>query len=52
MPTNLYGFGDNYDDKNSHVIPGLINRIHMAKIQNETKVKIWGSEKQKENFCL
>ena len=50
MPTNLYGFGDNYDDKNSHVIPGLINRIHRAKIENQKQVKIWGSGKAKENF--
>ena len=31
MPTNLYGYGDNYDLKDSHVIPGLIKKFHLAK---------------------
>jgi GDP-L-fucose synthase len=43
MPTNLYGPGDNYHPENSHVIPGLIRRIHRAKIDNAEQVVIWGS---------
>ena len=31
MPSNLYGPGDNYDSKNSHVIPALIKKFHNAK---------------------
>lgn len=42
MPTNLYGPNDNFHPLNSHVIPGLINRIHIAKINNEKSVSIWG----------
>jgi GDP-L-fucose synthase len=42
MPTNLYGPFDNFDDKNSHVIPALISRIHAAKINQEKSVDIWG----------
>ena len=43
MPTNLYGPRDNFSDLNSHVIPGLIQRIHNAKSKNEDSVDIWGS---------
>lgn len=43
MPTNLYGFGDNYHRENSHVIPALIRRIHEAKVNNSPAVLIWGS---------
>lgn len=50
MPTNLYGPGDNYHPENSHVIPGLINRFHNAKINNLTNVSIWGTGKPKREF--
>ena len=43
MPTNLYGPNDNFDENNSHVIPGLISRMHQAKISNSSKFQIWGS---------
>ena len=43
MPTNLYGIGDNYHPKNSHVIPSLIRKIHLAKTKNLREVEIWGS---------
>jgi GDP-L-fucose synthase len=42
MPTNLYGPGDNYDLNNSHVIPALIKKIHIAKINGKKSVKVWG----------
>lgn len=42
MPTNLYGIGDTYDDKNSHVIPAMIQRFHNAKINGDDKVVVWG----------
>ncbi|MDA8836185.1 GDP-L-fucose synthase [Candidatus Pelagibacter bacterium] len=50
MPTNLYGPGDNYHPDNSHVIPGLIYRFHEAKINNLTKVSIWGTGEPKREF--
>ena len=50
MPTNLYGPGDNYHPENSHVIPGLINRFHKAKINNLPSVTIWGTGKPKREF--
>jgi len=50
MPTNLYGPGDNYHPKNSHVIPGLIYRFHEAKIKNLDNVTVWGSGKPRREF--
>lgn len=43
MPTNLYGPNDNYDLKNSHVIPALIRKFHEAKENNSPAVEVWGS---------
>jgi GDP-L-fucose synthase len=43
MPTNLYGYNDNYHPQNSHVLPALIRRFHEAKEQNIPEVTIWGS---------
>ena len=43
MPTNLYGPNDNFSEQDSHVIPGLIFRMHEAMISNESKFKIWGT---------
>lgn len=50
MPTNLYGPGDNYNPKNSHVIPGLIYRFHEAKIKNLESVTVWGTGMPKREF--
>ena len=43
MPTNLYGPKDNFSESSSHVIPGLIRRMHQAKILNLANFEIWGS---------
>lgn len=43
MPTNLYGPNDNFDLKNSHVLPALIRKFHEAKINNNSSVEIWGT---------
>jgi GDP-L-fucose synthase len=43
MPTNLYGPGDNYHKDHSHVLPGLIRRIHEAKVNTDPTVTIWGT---------
>jgi GDP-L-fucose synthase len=50
MPTNLYGPGDNFDPLNSHVIPGLMRRIHEAKIQGAPEVAIWGTGSPRREF--
>ena len=43
MPTNLYGPGDNFHPENSHVLPGLLRRIHEAKQASASEVVIWGT---------
>lgn len=43
MPTNLYGPNDRFEEFNSHVIPGLIYKMHKGKIGKFDKVEIWGS---------
>ena len=43
MPTNLYGYNDNFDLKNSHVLPALIRKFHDAKINKLDKVLVWGT---------
>jgi GDP-L-fucose synthase len=43
MPTNLYGPGDNYDLQNSHVLPALLRKIHMAHVEGRPTVELWGT---------
>jgi GDP-L-fucose synthase len=43
MPTNLYGYNDNYHPQNSHVLPALIRRFDEAKKTEAKEVVIWGS---------
>jgi len=50
MPTNLYGPGDNFDLKNSHVLPALIRRFHEAKVTDQENVAIWGTGTPRREF--
>lgn len=50
MPTNLYGPNDNFDLKNSHVLPALIRKFHEAKETNADTVEIWGTGSPKREF--
>ena len=43
MPTNLYGPGDNYNLKNSHVLPALIRKFYEAKLNDSASVTCWGT---------
>ena len=43
MPTNLYGPGDNFDLRSSHVLPALIRKFHEAKAAGSKEVTIWGT---------
>jgi len=52
MPTNLYGYNDNYHPQNSHVLPALIRRFHEAKEQNLPSVTIWGTGSPKREFLF
>ena len=50
MPNNLYGPGDNYDLKTSHVLPAILRKLHEAKINKDDKVTIWGTGKPRREF--
>ena len=50
MPTNLYGPGDSYDANHSHVIPGLIRKMHEAKTAGAAEVVIWGTGTPQREF--
>jgi len=52
MPTNLYGYGDNYDLNNSHVLPALIRKFHQAKEENKQFVEAWGTGSPKREFLF
>ncbi|MDB5116104.1 MAG: GDP-L-fucose synthase [Mucilaginibacter sp.] len=52
MPTNLYGYNDNYHPQNSHVLPALIRRFHEAKQQQLPAVTIWGTGSPKREFLF
>jgi len=50
MPTNLYGPGDNFDLRDSHVLPALIRKFHEAKVAGRESVEIWGSGTPRREF--
>ena len=50
MPTNLYGPGDNFDLRNSHVLPALIRKFHDAKVELQSEVAVWGTGKPRREF--
>lgn len=52
MPTNLYGYNDNYHPENSHVLPALIRRFDEAKRNKLNEVVIWGSGTPKREFLF
>ncbi|MBY0244839.1 MAG: GDP-L-fucose synthase [Sphingobacteriaceae bacterium] len=52
MPTNLYGYNDNYHPENSHVLPALIRKFYEAKLNGEKNVTIWGTGKPLREFLF
>lgn len=50
MPTNLYGPGDNFHPENSHVIPGMMQRFHKAKLEGASEISIWGTGSPRREF--
>jgi len=51
IPCNLYGLNDNYNSETSHVIPSLIHKVYLAKINN-TDMSVWGSGKPLREFMF
>ncbi len=52
MPTNLYGYGDNYDLNTSHVLPALLRKMHEAKMSQAEEVVVWGTGTPKREFLF
>ena len=52
MPTNLYGPNDNFNEQNSHVIPGLIYKFHQGMINGDPSVTVWGTGEPKREFLF
>lgn len=52
MPTNLFGFKDNYHPEHSHVLPALLRRMHEAKMHNLADVTVWGTGRPKREFMF
>ena len=52
MPTNLYGYNDNYHPQNSHVLPALIRKFHEAKTNGTPEVVVWGSGSPMREFLF
>lgn len=50
MPTNLYGPNDNYDLKNSHVLPALLRKFYDAKMNHDPEVTVWGTGSPRREF--
>jgi len=43
MPSNIYGVGDNFDPEQSHVVAGMMRRLHEAKLAGAEEVAMWGT---------
>jgi GDP-L-fucose synthase len=52
MPTNLYGYHDNFDLQTSHVLPAMIRKFHEAKLNNNAPVILWGSGSPMREFLF
>ena len=52
MPTNLFGYFDNFDLQSSHVLPAMLRKFHEAKINNQSDVILWGSGAPKREFLF
>tara|TARA_B110000003_G_scaffold274792_1_gene315634 strand:- start:3531 stop:4454 length:924 start_codon:yes stop_codon:yes gene_type:complete len=50
MPTNLYGPNDNFSETTSHVIPGLISRMHKSMLNEDKSFEVWGTGKPLREF--
>lgn len=52
MPTNLYGPGDSFHPENSHVIPGVLRRLHDAKVRGDRTAVLWGTGTPRREFLF
>jgi GDP-L-fucose synthase len=52
LPVNLYGPGDNFDLKSSHVIPAFVRKFTDAQDRGEQSVTVWGTGKASREFLF
>lgn len=52
IPADVYGPGGSFDDRNSHVIPALMRRMHEAKRANDSCITIWGTGTPRREFLF
>lgn len=52
VPCNLYGKYDKFDPVHSHLIPAIIHKVYLAKINNEPSVEIWGDGTARREFMF
>ncbi len=52
IPCNLYGYYDSFSPEKSHLIPAIINKLHIAKINNIKEVEIWGDGNSRREFMF
>ena len=52
MPTNLYGFNDNFDPVSSHVLPALLLKVHQAKCEGRSEIELWGTGAPRREFMF
>ncbi len=50
IPCNIYGPYDKFDPVNSHLIPAIIDKVHLAKLRGESRVTIWGDGEARREF--
>ena len=50
IPCNLFGRYDKFEPKNSHLLPAIINKVHVAKVNKEKTVEIWGDGTVRREF--
>jgi len=52
MPTNLFGYYDNFNLETSHVLPALMRKFHEAKTEGKSSVELWGTGKPLREFMF
>ena len=52
IPCNLYGYHDTFDPQRSHLVPAIIHKMHMAKVENTETVEIWGDGTARREFMF
>ena len=50
IPCNLFGRYDKFNPRNSHLLPAIIHKIHLAKLNNDPSVEIWGDGEARREF--